>query len=130
MAFKHIFNRTSRADEQIILMELGHSHEKDELGFPKEEYIPIQELKGIIQAPQDLDIDFNGQESEPRYVGYFMPEFSIEAERLNDYRIEYRRPYETMVMKITEYNPNLFLRHNRHHVKLRLKLEKKYVRAS
>lgn len=127
MAFKHIYERTYRDDEKITLMELECSNEEDELGFSKEEYVPIQELKGIIQAPQDLEIDLNGQESEPKYVGYFMPEFDIKAEKLNNYRIKYERPYETMIMKIMEYNPNLFLRHNRHHVKLRLILEKKYV---
>ena len=108
-------------------MKLGHSHQKDELGYPIEEYVPIQELHGIIQAPQDLDIGFKGQESNPSYIAYLMPEFNLEAEILNDYRIKYQRPYETMLLKIVEYNPNLFLRHNRHHVELHLILEKKNV---
>jgi len=53
----------------------------------------------------------------------------LEAEFLNDYRIKFERPYETMLMKIVRYNPNLFLRHGRHHVKLLLSLEKKYVES-
>ena len=126
MGFKSILKRTSRSDEKIILMKLGHSHEKDELGYPIQKYIPIQELDGIIQAPQDLDVGFEGEESNPSYIAYLMPEFNLEAKNLDDYRIMFERPYETMLLKIIQYNPNLFLRHKRHHVEIHLILEKKY----
>lgn len=125
--FKNILKRTRRPDEKIFLMKLGLSHEKNELGFAKEKYVPIQELDGIIQEPQYLDIDFKGQESNPMYTAYLMPTFNLEAENLNDYRIKYERPYETMLLKIVQYDPNLFLRHKRHHVEIHLILEKKYV---
>lgn len=128
MAFKHILKRTSRADEKITLMKLGHLHNKDELGFPQEEYIPIQELHGIIQRPDHIEINTKGQEGNPKYNAYLMPDFNIKVDELNNYRIKFERPFETMLLKITEYNPNLFLRHKRHHIKLKLKLEKKYVR--
>ena len=82
--FKNILRRTSRSDEKLTLMKLGLSQDKDELGFAKEKYIPIQELRGIIQEPQNLDIDFKGQESNPSYVAYLMPDFDLEAENLND----------------------------------------------
>ena len=125
--FKNIYKRTFRSDEKIFLMKLGLSEKKDELGFAKEKYIPIQELQGIIQEPQRLDIDFKGQESNPFYTAYLMPTFNLETENINDYRIKYERPYETMILKITQYDPNLFLRHKRHHVEIHLVLEKKYV---
>jgi len=124
--FKNILKRTYRDDEKITLMKLGLSEQKDELGFSKEKYIPIQELHGIIQGDQDLDIDDSGQESHPGYIAYLMPEFNLERESLNDFRIKYERPYETMIMKIMSYDPNLFLRHKRHHITLILLLEKKY----
>lgn len=123
--FKNILRKTNRPDEKLILMKKGTSHEKDTLGFPMEKYIPVQELNGIIQAGQSLDIDFHGQEAQVSYIAYVMPEFDLERENLNDYRIKYIRPYETMLLKIRSYNPNLFLRHKRHHVKLGLILEKK-----
>ena len=126
MSFKTILRRTYRPDESLYLMKLGYTDEEDELGFGEEKYIIQQELHGIIQQPQDLEINFKGQESNPAYVGYFLPEFELKASELNDYRIKYARPYETLLMKITEYNPNLFLRHNRDHIKLKLILEKKY----
>lgn len=125
--FKNIYKRTSRPDEKIILMKKGISSQKNDLGFAKEKYIPIQELNGIIQGDQDLDIDESGQESHPGYIAYLMPEFNLERENLNDFRIKYERPYETMIMKIMSYDPNLFLRHKRHHITLILLLEKKYV---
>ena len=124
--FKNILKRTRRPDEKLILLKKGLSHNKDELGFAKETYIPVQELDGIIQEPQVLDIDFKGQESNPAYTAYLMPNFDLETEDLNEYRIQYERPYETMILKIVQYDPNLFLRHKRHHVEIHLVLEKKY----
>lgn len=125
--FKNILRRTRRPDEKLILLKKGTLKEKNELGFAKETYVPIQELDGIIQRPQYMDIDDKGQESNPSYTAYVMPTFNLEREDLNEYRIEYQRPYERMILKIKSYNPNLFLRHKRHHVKFRLELEKKYV---
>lgn len=124
--FKNILRRTRRPDEKLILLKKGTLKEKNELGFAKETYVPIQELDGIIQKPQFMDIDDKGQESNPAYTAYVMPTFNLEREDLNEYRIEYQRPYEKMILKIKSYNPNLFLRHKRHHVKMRLILEKKY----
>lgn len=127
--FKNIMRMTRRnrqEKETITLMKLGVSHQKDELGFAKEKYIPVQVLDGIIQAPQNLSIDYKGQESNPQYIAYLMPDFILEAEDLNDYRIKYERPHETMILKIVQYNPNLFLQHTRHHIRLQLILEKKY----
>lgn len=124
--FRNILKRTRRPDEKIILLKKGFLEEKNELGFAKEEYIPVKELDGVIQEPQMLDIDFKGQESNPAYVAYLMPNFDLEAEDLNEYRIQYERPYETMILKIVQYDPNLFLRHKRHHVEIHLILEKKY----
>lgn len=124
--FKNILKRTVRPDEKIILMKKGLSHKKNELGFAEEKYVPIQELHGVIQGDQDLDVDESGQESHPGYIAYLMPEFNLEREDLNEFRIKYQRPYETMIMKIMSYDPNLFLRHKRHHITLVLLLEKKY----
>ena len=124
--FKNILKRTNRPDETLILMKRGVSENKDELGFAKEKYIPIQKLCGIIQRPQYMDINEKGQESNPAYIAYVMPSFDLERENLNEYRIKYERPYETMILKIRSYNPNLFLRHKRHHVEIHLILEKKY----
>lgn len=125
--FKNILKRTRRPDERLILLKKGVSKQKNELGFAKEKYLPILELDGIIQRPQYMDIDDKGQESHPVYTAYVMPTFNLERENLNDYRIKFERPYETMILKITSYNPNLFLRHKRHHVEIHLIMEKKYV---
>ena len=125
--FKNILKRTKRKDEKLILLKKKLSHEKNELGFAKEQYTPIKELEGIIQDPQVVDIDDKGQESNPIYTAYLMPSFDLEVKDLSDYRIKYVRPYETIILKITSYNPNLFHRHKRHHVEIHLILEKKYV---
>lgn len=127
MSFKTIMRWVHRPEEKTILMKYDKTAEQDVFGFAKEALIEIQEIHGVIQRPQYEDIDFKGEESNPRYTGYFLPEFIIKTNELADYRIKYIRPHEVQILKIDSYNPNLFLRHNRHHIKLRLLLEKKYV---
>lgn len=126
MSFKTIMRWVNRPDEQMILMKFDKTSVQDEFGFAKEELVEIQEIHGVIQLFQDEEIDFKGEESNPDYTGYFLPEFILETDKLADYRIKYIRPYETQILKISSYNPNRFLRHTRDHIQLRLILEKKY----
>ena len=126
MSFKTIMRWVHRPEEQMILMKYDKMADQDVFGFAKEGLVEIQEIHGVIQRPQYEEIDFKGEESNPRYSGYFLPEFIIKTDELADYRIKYIRPHETQILKISSYNPNLFLRHNRDHIKLRLILEKKY----
>jgi len=107
-------------------MKQGISDREDELGFSKKKYIPVQEIHGVIQKPQEQQIDFKGEESNPMYTGYFLPEFIINTDEVADYRIKYVRPHETLLLKIAEYNPNLFLKGKRDHIQLEMVLEKKY----
>lgn len=126
MSFKTIMRWVNRPDEQIILMKFDKSLNQDEFGFAREELIELQEIHGVIQLFQNEEIDFKGEESNPDYTGYFLPEFIIETNKLADYRIKYIRPHETQILKISSYNPNRFLRHTRDHIQLQLILEKKY----
>lgn len=123
---KNILQRTKRTDEKITLLKREEYAEKDEFGFARTDFVPVQTLTGIVQEKQVDDIDFKGEELNPLYSIYLLPNFHIQTKSFEDYRIEYRRPYETMIMKIIEYNPNLFLRHKRHHIKMKVILEKKY----
>lgn len=128
MSFKIIYKkneRLNRHQEDFLLLKKGISHSKNELGFPEEKYIPVQQIYGIIQKPQQQEIDFKGEESNPRYTGYFLPNFILETSEVANYRIKYIRPHETLLLKIKEYNPNLFLRGKRDHIQLELILEKK-----
>lgn len=126
MSFKTIYKRTHRPDEKITLMKFADQIEEDELGFAKKGYMDIQELQGIIQRPQETEVLMKGVESNPNYIGYFIPNFILKQEELDDYRLRYERPFEEMILKIDEYNPNLFLRHKRDHIRLKLILEKKH----
>ena len=126
MTFKDILKWTYRPDEQIILMKYDKTSEQDEFGFAKETLVELQEIHGVIQLFQDEEISFKGEESNPDYRGYFLPEFIIKTDELAEYRIKYIRPHETQILKITSYNPNRFLRHTRDHIQLQLVLEKKY----
>lgn len=118
--------RLGNFQEDFFLMKKGLSRKKNELGFAKEKYIPIQQIHGIIQRPQTQEIDFKGEESNPHYTGYFLPEFILDTSEVADYRIKYIRPHETLLLKIDEYNPNLFLMGKRDHIQLELILEEKY----
>ena len=126
MSFKTIYKKNHRKDEQIFLMQRGLTGQEDELGFAKKEYATVKKIHGVIQRPQEQQITFKGEESNPQYTGYFCPEFILETSKIADYRIKYIRPHETLMLKITEYNPNLFLKGKRDHIQLELILEKKY----
>lgn len=127
MSFKIIYKKNERKDESFFLLKRGVSTKKNEIGFAKEKYIPIQEIYGIVQKPQEQQISFKGEESNPMYTGYFLPDFILETSEVADYRIKYIRPHETLILKIAEYNPNLFLKGKRDHIQLELILEKKIV---
>lgn len=125
MSFKTIYRLNRRKDEKLYLMGLKSSNYEDELGFAKTEIAELQEIHGIVQRPQDQEIDFKGEESNPHYTGYFLPDFILETDKIADYRIKYVRPHETLLLKIEEYNPNLFLKGKRDHIQLEMILEKK-----
>ena len=129
MSFKTIYRlnrRKKKYKEEFFLMKKGLSHEENDLGFSKEKYIPIQEIHGIIQKSQIQEISEKGEESNPFYTGYFLPEFILDTSEIADYRIKYIRPHETLLLKIAEYNPNLFLRGKRDHIQIEFILEEKY----
>lgn len=140
MSFESIYRRVKRPNEEIILCKIqdkqpttSSSIELDELGFPidelgfaETEMVDIQTLNGIIQNESLLEISEKGEELEPIFDGYFVPDFIIRHSELPNYRIKYIRDFETLLLKITTYNPNLFLGHNRDHIQLTLQLEKKW----
>lgn len=126
MTFKSIMRWVNRPEEKTILMKYDKTENQDVFGFAKETLVEVQEIHGVIQRFQYEDIDFKGEESNPSYKAYFLPEFIIDTDKLADYRIKYIRPHETQILKIQSYNPNLFLRHKRDHIQFRLILEKKY----
>ena len=126
MSFKTIYKLNERKNERTFLMKKGFSGREDALGFSKEKLIPIQEIHGVIQRSQPQQISEKGEESNPSYTGYFLPEFILETSEVADYRIKYERPHETIILKIDEYNQNLFLKGKRDHIQLKMILEKKY----
>lgn len=125
MTFADIMRYVYRPDETIYLIGKTKSSQKDEFGFAKTTYGDIQELTGVIQRGQNIEIAEKGTESEPRYTGYFIPDFILETSKINEYRIRYERPHETLIMKIIEYDPNLFLEHTRDHIQMTLIIDKK-----
>lgn len=126
MSFDIIYKVNKREDEKIFLMGLDLTDHEDELGFSKTEFSQIQEIQGVIQRSQVQEVDFKGEESNPSYTGYFLPDFLLETDNIANYRIKYKRPHETLLLKIKEYNPNLFLKGKRDHIQIEMILEKKY----
>lgn len=126
MSFDIIYRLNKRKDEKIYLMGLSQTTYEDEFGFADRKFAELWEIEGVIQRSQIQDIDYKGEESNPNYTGYFLPDFILETDKIADYRIKYQRPHETLLLKITEYNPNLFLKGKRDHIQLQMVLEKKY----
>lgn len=125
MSFDIIYDLNKRDDEQFFLLKKSVSEEEDIFGFGKEKYFEEQEIHGIIQRDQTQEIGYKGEESNPHYTGYFLPEFILKTSEIADYRVKYIRPHETVLLKITNYNQNLFLKGVRDHIQLELVLEKK-----
>lgn len=123
---------TEYTEEQVIKDEVGNIIKKDPVGNIKEDWVDLQELQGVIQHRQREDISNAGQESMLRYrqqgyVGYFNPTFDLETDKLANYRIKFIRKYETIYLRIYEYDPNNYLRGIQHHIAVGLIEDKKYL---
>lgn len=106
--------------------EVGNIIRKDDIGNISEQWEDIQELHGVIQHRQDNDIDYKGEESDITYHGIFTPEFHLINNELSNYRIKFVRDYETLYLKIIEYDPNNYLFDKQHHITLIMQEDKKY----
>lgn len=120
-------------EEKVLKDEVGNIINKDDVGNIKEEWVDIKELSGVIQHRQYekeknriLSISESGIESTIRYFGYFDPNFDLNTNELDDYRIKFIRNYETLYLKIIEYDPNNYLRGKQHHIVLGMDEDRKY----
>lgn len=120
-------------EELVLKDEIGNIIEKDEVGNIREEWVDIKELSGVIQHRQYekeknriLSISESGIESTIRYFGYFNPNFDLKTDQLDDYRIKFIRDYETLYLKIIEYDANNYLRGKQHHIVLGMDEDRKY----
>lgn len=119
--------------EKNMKDEVGNIIVKDEIGNVKETWQDLQELSGVIQHRQYekqrnrvLSITEAGEESTLRYYGYFDPTFSLKTDALADYRVKFVQTYETIYLKIIEYDPNNYLRADHHHIVLGMERDRKY----
>jgi len=118
---------TEEIEPQTVLKdEVGNIITKDEVGNVKEQWIELQELKGVVQHRQQEKITESGQESTLRYYGYFNPDFSLNTNKLADYRVKFVIKNETLYLKIIEYDGNNYLRDKQHHIVLVMEEDKKY----
>ena len=111
---------------QVLKDEVGNIIKKDAVGNISERWQEIMELEGVIQHRQDEIIGYDGEESELKYYGYFKPNFHLITDKLSNYRVRFIRDYETLHLKIIQYDPNNFLRAKQHHIVLVMKEDKKY----
>lgn len=130
MGFIETYERIKRPDETFILQSIVNG-EKDEVGNFKHQWKDVQEIRGIIQRTQTKNIDDSGTESELNYKAYFVPDFIIYTNKLENYRIKYTNDYETLYLKIKSHNPNLFNHAGkRSHYETELVEDKKYANTT
>ena len=91
-----------------------------------EEWEDIQELHGVIQHRQDDEADIQGRESSLTYHGLFTPDFELETDKLNNYRVKFVRDYETLYLFIKQYDANNYLRGRQSHITLVMDEDRKY----
>lgn len=112
--------------QKVLKDEVGNIIPKDEVGNIKEQWLEIQELKGVVQHRQTEKITESGQESTIKYYGYFQPDFSLNTNKLANYRVKYVSKNETLYLKIIEYDTNNYLREKQHHIVLVMEEDRKY----
>lgn len=112
--------------KKVLKDEIGNIIPKDAVGNPKEQWQEIQELKGVVQHRQTEKITESGQESTIRYYGYFQSDFSLNTNKLANYRVKYVSKNETLYLKIIEYDANNYLREKQHHTVLVMEEDRKY----
>lgn len=117
---------TYKPQYKVIKDDVGNIIRKDDVGNISEEWEDVQELYGVIQHRQDENIDFQGRESTITYHGIFLPEFTLETDKLSNYRVKFVRNYETLYLFIKEYDPNNYLFDKQHHITLIMDEDKKY----
>lgn len=113
-------------EDNVIKDAVGNIVRKDAVGNTSETWSDVLELEGVIQHRQDAKIDFQGEESAVAYYGYFKPTFSLETDKLANYRVKFVRDYETLYLKITQYDANNYYRRYHHHIVLVMEEDLKY----
>lgn len=106
--------------------EVGNIIRKNEVGNITEEWEDVQELHGVIQHRQDDNTNYQGRESDLTYHGLFTPDFDLETNKLDNYRVKFIRDYETLYLYIKEYDANNYLRGNQNHITLVMDVDRKY----
>lgn len=117
---------TYKKEHAQLKDEVGNIIRKDEVGNIVEEWEDIQELHGVIQHRQDDNTDYQGRESDLTYHGLFTPDFDLETNKLDNYRVKFIRDYETLYLYIKEYDANNYLRGNQNHITLVMDVDRKY----
>lgn len=113
-------------DNKQLKDDVGNIIRKDDVGNITEEWEDVQELHGVIQHRQDDEADVQGRESSLTYHGLFTPDFDLETDKLNNYRVKFVRDYETLYLFIKAYDPNNYLRGKQNHITLVMDTDKKY----
>ena len=113
-------------DNKRLKDDVGNIIRKDDVGNITEEWEDVQELHGVIQHRQDDEADTQGRESSLTYHGLFTPDFDLETDKLNNYRIKFVRDYETLYLFIKQYDANNYLRGKQSHITLVMDADKKY----
>ena len=117
---------TYKKESKQLKDDVGNIIRKDDVGNITEEWEDVQELHGVIQHRQDDNADVQGRESTLTYHGLFTPDFELETDKLDNYRVKFIRDYETLYLFIKTYDPNNYLRSNQNHITLIMDMDKKY----
>ena len=113
-------------DNKRLKDDVGNIIRKDDVGNITEEWEDVQELHGVIQHRQDDEADIQGRESSLTYHGLFTPDFELETDKLNNYRVKFVRDCETLYLFIKQYDANNYLRGRQSHITLVMDEDKKY----
>ena len=94
-------------------------------------FIAIQNLKkkkgdGLVLAFLILLSSLLLYTSLSVFMGNFQSDFSLDTNKLANYRVKYISKNETLYLKIIEYDANNYLRERQHHIVLVMEEDRKY----
>jgi hypothetical protein len=98
-------------------------------GSLEKDWVDVERLRGVIQKNSQDPQSLRGQEEIADYIGFFIPNFSIEENDLGEYRLknmipQKNRTYFVRYFRISKIDRNLALDNERSHYEIEAELLK------
>ncbi|MGE4414395.1 MAG: hypothetical protein AB7D08_03585 [Bacteroidales bacterium] len=136
MRIQNLIKRLVFENETYYLEKKEKNAGTDDLGYPKEEWVEVKELTGIIQKESIDPHSPRGSEEVADYYGFFVADFKIPQDNLLRYRIKHvitvneeenqEQAQFVRYFRIKTIDRDLRRKNKRNHYEMTLELYKKW----